>query len=143
MVKNALSVRNKTVGNNSSKRVGDLALLHLLIPSVFKTLVFKCAGFVIHLYGKVQDNRFMQNTSSMRVPFLCEYFILTNLYLCRIPFLKDDFTPKILIYWVSSIHVIRLFLRRVHYLTIGMNTRYSLQIIFLWYQETLIIFRLK
>lgn len=105
----------------------ELAFFHLLVHAVFKALLFMCAGLIIHLYGNIQDIRFIGNIS-IKIPLLRRYFILANLSLCGIPFLRGFFS-KDLIYEVFSIHLVRFFIYLIYYLSIGITVCYSFRLI--------------
>jgi len=105
----------------------ELAFFHLLVHAVFKALLFICAGFIIHLFGNLQDIRFIGGVS-IKIPLLRSYFILANLSLCGMPFLRG-FYSKDLVYEVSSRHEIRLFIYFIYYLSIGLTVSYTFRVV--------------
>jgi NADH-ubiquinone oxidoreductase chain 5 len=66
--------------------LSGLALFHVLTHSLFKALLFMCAGGVIHSMGDSQDIRFMGGFS-IYIPFTSSSLMVSNLALCGIPFL--------------------------------------------------------
>ena len=105
----------------------ELAFFHLLVHAVFKALLFICAGFIIHLFGNLQDIRFIGGVS-IKIPLLRSYFILANLSLCGMPFLRG-FYSKDLVYEVSSRYEIRLFIYFIYYLSIGLTVSYTFRVV--------------
>jgi len=105
----------------------ELAFFHLLVHAVFKALLFICAGLIIHLFGDLQDIRFIGGVS-IKIPLLRSYFILANLSLCGMPFLRG-FYSKDLVYEVSSRYEIRLFIYFIYYLSIGLTVSYTFRVL--------------
>ena len=106
----------------------ELAFFHLLVHAIFKALLFICAGFIIHLFRNIQDIRFIGRVS-LKIPLLRRYFILVNLSLCGIPFLRG-FYSKDLVYEVSSIQINVLFIYFIYYLSIGLTATYRFRLIY-------------
>lgn len=84
-------------------RIGivELAFFHLLTHALFKSLLFICAGYIIHGIADNQDIRIIGSLSKQN-PLLNIYFNIRNLSLCGMPFLsgfysKDIILEKILI----------------------------------------------
>ena len=106
----------------------ELAFFHLLIHAIFKALLFICAGLIIHLLRNIQDIRFIGRIC-LKIPLLRRYFILANLSLCGLPFLRG-FYSKDLVYEVLSIQIVGMFIYFIYYLSIGLTVRYRFRLIY-------------
>lgn len=92
----------------------DIAFFHLLTHALFKSLLFICAGYIIHGINDSQDIRTIGSLILIS-PILCIYFNISNLSLCGIPFLagfysKDIILEKILINDFNTLIVILYFI---------------------------------
>nr|UGS80236.1 NADH dehydrogenase subunit 5 [Ectopsocopsis cryptomeriae] len=92
----------------------DMAFFHLLTHALFKSLLFMCAGYMIHGMNDSQDIRTMGSLMLMS-PILCIYFNISNLSLCGMPFLagfysKDMILEKILMNDFNTLIVILYFI---------------------------------
>lgn len=87
--------------------ITTFAFFHLLIHALFKSLLFICAGYIIHGIRDSQDIRFIGSLFTQS-PLLIVYFNISNLSLCGMPFLagfysKDLILENILILNVNGI----------------------------------------
>lgn len=73
-----------------------LAFFHLLSHALFKSLLFICAGFVIHNFTRNQDSRYAGNLFYFS-PLLCVVFGVVNLSLCGFPFLAGFYSKDSLL----------------------------------------------
>lgn len=82
----------------SSLRLGlkEFAFFHLLTHALFKSLLFICAGYVIHGIGDRQDIRFMGGVLKQS-PILRLYFNISNLALCGMPFLRGFYSKDLIL----------------------------------------------
>ena len=71
--------------------LSSLAFFHLLTHALFKTLLFMCAGGVIHSIGDSQDIRFMGGLS-IYISFTSLSLIVSSFALCGIPFLAGFYS---------------------------------------------------
>uniref|UniRef100_A0AAU7VAA2 NADH-ubiquinone oxidoreductase chain 5 n=1 Tax=Stenopsocus wangi TaxID=3074950 RepID=A0AAU7VAA2_9NEOP len=74
----------------------EFAFFHLLTHALFKSLLFMCAGYVIHGMNDSQDIRYMGNIISQS-PLLSIYFTVSNLALCGMPFLAGFYSKDIIL----------------------------------------------
>jgi NADH-ubiquinone oxidoreductase chain 5 len=81
-----------------SLRIGmvDLAFFHLLTHALFKSLLFICAGYIIHGICNNQDIRIIGGLV-IQNPLLFVYFNIRNLSLCGIPFLSGFYSKDIIL----------------------------------------------
>ena len=107
----------------------EFAFFHLLRHALFKSLLFICAGYIIHGINDCQDIRFMGNVFLCR-PILCVYFNISNLSLCGIPFLAG-FYSKDLILEIILMKRINLFIFILYFLSIFFTVVYTFRLIYL------------
>uniref|UniRef100_A0AAU7VAL9 NADH-ubiquinone oxidoreductase chain 5 n=1 Tax=Stenopsocus dactylinus TaxID=3074940 RepID=A0AAU7VAL9_9NEOP len=74
----------------------EFAFFHLLTHALFKSLLFMCAGYIIHGMNDCQDIRYMGNIVSQS-PLLSIYFTVSNLSLCGMPFLAGFYSKDIIL----------------------------------------------
>nr|UGS80249.1 NADH dehydrogenase subunit 5 [Eolachesilla chilensis] len=74
----------------------DFAFFHLLTHALFKSLLFMCAGYIIHSMKDSQDIRFMGSIVSQS-PLLSTYFNMSNLALCGAPFLAGFYSKDLIL----------------------------------------------
>nr|YP_010758078.1 NADH dehydrogenase subunit 5 [Kisaura adamickai]WEU80083.1 NADH dehydrogenase subunit 5 [Kisaura adamickai] len=73
-----------------------MAFFHLLSHAMFKSMLFMCAGFVIHNMKNVQDIRFMGNLIKF-MPLICVNLNIGNLALCGFPFLAGFYSKELIL----------------------------------------------
>nr|UGS80496.1 NADH dehydrogenase subunit 5 [Paracaecilius japanus] len=72
------------------------AFFHLLTHALFKSLLFMCAGYIIHGMNDCQDIRFMGGIIHQS-PMLGCYFNISNLSLCGMPFLAGFYSKDLIL----------------------------------------------
>lgn len=72
------------------------AFFHLLTHALFKSLLFICAGYIIHGMLDCQDIRFMGSVIRQS-PLLGLYFNVSNLSLCGMPFLAGFYSKDLIL----------------------------------------------
>nr|AQT38544.1 NADH dehydrogenase subunit 5 [Echyridella menziesii] len=68
----------------------DLAIFHLFNHALFKSLLFLCAGFMIHVGDSCQDMRQLSGSSGFCFVFSC--MILSCNALCGVPFMSGFYS---------------------------------------------------
>nr|YP_010872843.1 NADH dehydrogenase subunit 5 [Pheidole fervens]WGV34031.1 NADH dehydrogenase subunit 5 [Pheidole fervens] len=81
-----------------------MAFYHLLIHAVFKSMLFMCAGIIIHLMMNNQDIRLMGNLKEM-IPFVMVCFFIANLALCGFPFMAGYYSKDFIMEMIYSIEL--------------------------------------
>lgn len=76
--------------------IPEFAFFHLLTHALFKSLLFICAGYVIHGMKDCQDIRFIGAITIQR-PVLVSYFNVANLALCGMPFLAGFYSKDLIL----------------------------------------------
>lgn len=72
-----------------------ISLFHLLTHAIFKSLLFICAGVIIHLINNNQDIRSYGALNEF-IPFTIMRFYLANLSLCGFPFLAGFYSKDLI-----------------------------------------------
>nr|YP_009439683.1 NADH dehydrogenase subunit 5 [Yanocephalus yanonis]ATG83156.1 NADH dehydrogenase subunit 5 [Yanocephalus yanonis] len=106
----------------------DLAFFHLLSHAMFKSLLFLCAGIVIHFMSGCQDIRFMGGVS-LTMPLTSCCFNVSNLALCGFPFLSGFYSSDLAIETISFFGV-DFFMVFLLYFSLGLTSLYSIRLFF-------------
>lgn len=102
-----------------------LAFFHLLAHALFKSLLFMCAGFVIHNFKGGQDSRYVGSLPPFS-PLLCVVFGGVNLALCGFPFLAGFYSKDSVLedsFFFSNNFFILLYIILATGLTVSYSTR--------------------
>nr|YP_009253045.1 NADH dehydrogenase subunit 5 [Vollenhovia emeryi]ANA91972.1 NADH dehydrogenase subunit 5 [Vollenhovia emeryi] len=88
-----------------------IAFYHLLTHAIFKSMLFMCAGIIIHLAGNSQDIRVLGGLKRA-VPFTMMSFFIANLALCGTPFLAGFYSKDYImeLIYSSEVNVVLLVL---------------------------------
>lgn len=73
-----------------------IAFYHLLVHAVFKSILFICAGAIIHSIINNQDIRLFGNMKEV-IPFVIICFFIANLALCGFPFMAGFYSKDFII----------------------------------------------
>jgi len=73
-----------------------LAFYHLVIHAIFKSLMFLCAGFLIHQISGFQDIRILGGIS-IYCPMVCFCLNVSNFSLCGLPFMSGFYSKDLII----------------------------------------------
>jgi len=103
-----------------------LAFFHLVSHAYFKAILFMCAGSIIHRIKDYQDLRAMGNGSS-RLPVSFRVFLVANLSLCGVPFLRGFFS-KDLILEVLMMRDVNIFIFLVAIVSTLLTLIYSIRV---------------
>nr|UJM44112.1 NADH dehydrogenase subunit 5 [Pseudolycoriella hygida] len=105
-----------------------LAFFHLLTHAMFKSLLFMCAGSIIHNMLNSQDIRLMGGLV-LNMPLTCTFFNISNLSLCGMPFLSG-FYSKDLIIELSMSSYLNFFILLIMLISTGLTVSYSFRLIY-------------
>lgn len=111
-----------------SLNLPKLTFFHLITHAIFKSLLFLCAGIIIHNYFNNQDIRFI-SFLNIKFPFIYATFNIATLTLCGLPFLSG-FYSKDLIIEIFNILNNNYLIYILIYLSIGTTVSYSFRLIF-------------
>lgn len=80
----------------------EIAFYHLLVHAIFKSILFMCAGVIIHLIMNSQDIRLLGNLKEI-IPFVMICFFIGNLALCGAPFIAGFYSKDLIMELVYRI----------------------------------------
>ncbi|YP_194918.1 NADH dehydrogenase subunit 5 (mitochondrion) [Aedes albopictus] len=105
-----------------------LAFFHFLTHALFKSLLFMCAGSIIHNMKNAQDIRLMGGLN-MSMPLTCSCFNIANLALCGVPFLAGFYSKDLILEMVmfSYVNVFSFFL---FFFSTGLTVCYSFRLVY-------------
>nr|YP_010708603.1 NADH dehydrogenase subunit 5 [Silvatares holzenthali]WCR50263.1 NADH dehydrogenase subunit 5 [Silvatares holzenthali] len=106
----------------------DLAFFHLLIHAFFKSLLFLCAGVLIHSFFNNQDIRKLGSIMKF-MPLVSAYFNISNLALCGVPFLAGFYSKDLILenVLISQVSILSLFMC---YFATGLTVSYSFRVLY-------------
>nr|ALN11728.1 NADH dehydrogenase subunit 5 [Linepithema humile] len=105
-----------------------ISFYHLLTHAIFKSLLFMCAGIMIHLMNNNQDIRNYGSLNKL-VPFTMMSFYISNLSLCGCPFLAG-FYSKDLIMELVYLNNMNLFLLFMIIFSLTLTVSYSFRLFY-------------
>nr|UJG45235.1 NADH dehydrogenase subunit 5 [Lepidostoma hirtum] len=105
-----------------------LAFFHLLTHAFFKSLLFLCAGVLIHSFKDNQDIRLMGGVSNY-LPIVGGFFNFSNLALCGVPFLAGFYSKDLILEMVSMSEV-NLLIYLLGYLSTGLTVSYTFRLLY-------------
>jgi NADH-ubiquinone oxidoreductase chain 5 len=83
---------------------GIISFYHLLTHAIFKSILFICAGIIIHLIMNNQDIRLLGNINEI-VPYTIIRFYVSNLALCGIPFISGFYSKDLIIEIIYNLRI--------------------------------------
>ena len=106
----------------------NLTFFHLLSHAMFKSLLFLCAGIIIHFINGFQDIRII-GCISFSLPITCTCFNISNMALCGFPFLSGFYSKD---YLVESFRFrgISFFCIFFIYFSLGITVLYSFRLFY-------------
>lgn len=105
-----------------------LRFFHLLTHALFKSMLFICAGYMIHIILDSQDIRFIGCLTN-QVPILGIIFVVSNLALCGIPFLSGFYSKDLILEMFSFINFNWL-IYIIYYVSTILTVCYTFRLIF-------------
>nr|YP_010554766.1 NADH dehydrogenase subunit 5 [Potamyia chinensis]UYO79412.1 NADH dehydrogenase subunit 5 [Potamyia chinensis] len=105
----------------------NLAFFHLCTHAMFKSLLFMCAGMIIHNLKNNQDIRKMGGMGNF-FPLVFMNLNISNLALCGMPFLAGFYSKDLILESVlfSNFNLLVFFL---FFFSIGLTVSYSLRLV--------------
>nr|AUT77307.1 NADH dehydrogenase subunit 5 [Polyrhachis dives] len=111
-----------------------LAFYHLLTHAVFKSLLFMCAGIMIHLMNSNQDIRTYGKLNEF-IPFTMMSFYISSLALMGFPFLTGFYSKDLIMEVLYSMNC-NFFMMILSMMSIMLTIMYSLRLMFyLFFKE--------
>lgn len=108
-----------------------LAFYHLLTHAIFKSLLFICAGVIIHLIDNNQDIR-LSGKLNEYIPFVIIRFYMSRIALIGFPFLAGFYSKDLIIEMVYIIKI-NIFLLLLILLSLSLTVSYSLRLMYYIY----------
>nr|YP_010872960.1 NADH dehydrogenase subunit 5 [Pheidole flavigaster]WGV34148.1 NADH dehydrogenase subunit 5 [Pheidole flavigaster] len=108
--------------------LGMMAFYHLLVHAIFKSMLFMCAGVVIHLMANNQDVRLLGNLKEM-IPFVMMCFFIANLALCGAPFMAGFYSKDFIMELVYSMNL-NIFILLFIVVSLSFTVSYSLRLFY-------------
>lgn len=105
-----------------------ISFYHLLVHAIFKSLLFICAGIIIHLINNNQDIRNYGCLNEF-IPFIIIRFYISRLSLCGFPFLAG-FYSKDLIIEIMYLNKVNLFLIFIIIISLILTVSYSFRLFY-------------
>lgn len=81
-----------------------IAFYHLLVHAIFKSILFMCAGAIIHSIFNNQDIRLLGNLKEI-IPFVIMCFFIANLALCGFPFISGFYSKDFIMELIYRLEV--------------------------------------
>lgn len=106
----------------------NIAFYHLLTHAIFKSILFMCAGVLIHSIINNQDIRICGNLKDM-VPFIIIRFYIGRLALCGIPFIAGFYSKDIIIELIL-INKANIFIFLIILLSLIFTVSYTVRLIY-------------
>nr|AGC22303.1 NADH dehydrogenase subunit 5 [Trigonopteryx hopei] len=105
-----------------------LAFFHLLTHALFKSLLFLCAGSMIHNLNGSQDIRFMGSLIYF-MPLTSICFNVSNLSLCGFPFLSGFYSSDLIID-MMCMNWLNFFFFFLFFFSVGLTVSYSFRLFY-------------
>lgn len=105
-----------------------IAFYHLLVHAIFKSILFICAGILIHFIINNQDIRICGNLKD-KVPFVIIRFYIGRLALCGIPFISGFYSKDVIIELIL-INKINIFILFIISLSLIFTVSYTVRLIY-------------
>nr|UGS80470.1 NADH dehydrogenase subunit 5 [Lachesilla texcocana] len=106
----------------------EFAFFHLLTHALFKSLLFMCAGYIIHGMNDSQDIRFMGSVICQS-PILSVYFNTSNLALCGMPFLSGFYSKDLILEYILLMDM-NIFIFYLYFISIFFTVVYSFRLVY-------------
>jgi len=105
-----------------------LSFYHLLTHAIFKSLLFICAGIIIHLINNSQDIRIYGSLNEF-IPFTIIRFYIANLSLCGAPFLSGFYSKDFImeVIYEKGVNYLVFYLALI---SLGITVLYSFRLFF-------------
>lgn len=107
----------------------EFAFFHLLSHALFKSLLFICAGYIIHIMNDSQDIRYIGRVF-LSNPVLSIYFNISNLSLCGIPFLAGFYSKDLILEKILIINI-NIFIFLLYFLSILFTVIYTFRLLYI------------
>nr|QGT34992.1 NADH dehydrogenase subunit 5 [Orthonychiurus folsomi] len=114
----------------------EMAFFHMLSHALFKSLLFLCAGVVIHGMGDIQDVRDLGGLSVLS-PVTTLYFLVCSLSLCGFPYMSGFYSKDILLEMLMMGDGLNFLIFSLIILSILLTGIYSTKLAFMLFMKPL------
>jgi len=116
-----------------------VAFYHLLTHAIFKSMLFICAGVIIHSIINNQDIRLLGNLNEV-IPFTIIRFYISNLALCGIPFISGFYSKDLIIELIYNFKI-NLFILVIIVVSLILTVSYSFRLFYYLFFRNLKFYR--
>lgn len=116
-----------------------IAFYHLLVHAIFKSILFICAGVIIHSMMNNQDIRLFGNLKEI-IPFIIICFFIARLALCGFPFIAGFYSKDFIIEVIYRINL-NCYMLVFIALSLMFTVSYSVRLIYYRYFNNLKFYR--
>jgi len=113
----------------------ELSFFHLMTHALFKSLLFLCAGAMIHGIGDIQDIRYLGGVI-IGLPVITIFFITSSLALCGFPFLAGFYSKDLILEIFFNMHI-NIFILFLVFVSTIFTLTYSLRLIYFLFFKNL------
>lgn len=108
-----------------------VSFFHLEVHAIFKSLLFLCAGSIIHLISNNQDIRFYGKINEF-IPFIIIRFYISRISLCGVPFIAGFYSKDLVIeiLYFKSLNLLIIFIRII---SLCFTVRYTVRLLYYIY----------
>lgn len=108
-----------------------ISFYHLLTHAIFKSILFICAGIIIHSLFNNQDIRLFGNLN-LNIPFTIIRFLIARLALCGFPFLAGFYSKDFIIELIYRLHI-NIFILLIVIISLIFTITYSVRLYYYIY----------
>lgn len=118
-----------------------IAFYHLLVHAIFKSILFICAGAIIHSIINNQDIRLLGNLKEI-IPFVIMCFFIANIALCGFPFIAGFYSKDFIIELIYRIEV-NIYILVFIIISLIFTVSYSIRLFYYIFFRNLKFYRYK
>lgn len=116
-----------------------ISFYHLLTHAIFKSILFICAGIIIHSLFNNQDIRLFGNLN-LNIPFTMIRFLIARLALCGFPFLAGFYSKDLIIELIYRLHI-NIFILFIIVISLAFTVIYSVRLYYYIYFNKIKFYR--
>lgn len=105
-----------------------ISFYHLLTHAIFKSILFICAGIIIHSIVNNQDIRLFGNLNEI-IPFTIIRFFISNIALCGFPFISGFYSKDLIMELVYNIKI-NIFMLIMVVVSLMLTVSYSFRLFY-------------
>ncbi|XP_018398196.1 PREDICTED: NADH-ubiquinone oxidoreductase chain 5-like [Cyphomyrmex costatus] len=106
-----------------------IAIYHLLIHAIFKSLLFISAGVIIHSIKNIQDIRLLGNLNEI-MPFTMIRFIISSIALTGTPFISGFYRKDLIMELVYSKNEVNIYIEILVIISLFLTVLYSVRLLY-------------